>query len=80
MIYLLGTLRGRVLSGCLAQLGEHRLYTAGVRGSSPLTSTTKTSNPNRTGRIAKRPNAVDCKSIPSGSVVQIHLRPPFLGV
>lgn len=25
--------------GCLAQLGEHRLYTAEVRGSIPLTST-----------------------------------------
>lgn len=31
------------------------------------------------GRIAKWPNAADCKSAPSGSVVQIHLRPP-LGV
>src|SRR5574344_2039756 len=30
------------------------------------------------GRIAKWPNAADCKSAPSGSVVQIHLRPPSL--
>ena len=29
------------------------------------------------GRIAKWPNAADCKSVPSGSMVQIHLLPPF---
>ena len=28
------------------------------------------------GRVAKRPNAADCKSVPSGSVVQIHSLPP----
>ena len=32
------------------------------------------------GRIAKWPNAADCKSVPSGSMVQIHLLPPlYLG-
>ena len=32
------------------------------------------------GEYATRLNAADCKSVPSGSVVQIHLRPPyFLG-
>ena len=29
------------------------------------------------GRIAKWPNAADCKSVPSGSMVQIHLPPPL---
>ncbi len=32
-------LNKRVSHGCLAQLGEHRLYTAGVGGSIPSTST-----------------------------------------
>ena len=30
------------------------------------------------GKIAKRLNAADCKSAPSGSVVRIHFFPPFL--
>ena len=30
------------------------------------------------GRVAKRLNAADCKSAPSGSVVRIHFFPPFL--
>ena len=30
------------------------------------------------GEYAKRLNAADCKSVPSGSVVQIHLPPPLL--
>ena len=32
------------------------------------------------GQIAKRLNAADCKSVPSGSVVQIHLYPPFMPI
>ena len=42
-------------------------------GSSPISGTTLF------GGIAKWPNAADCKSVPSGSMVQIHLPPPFLG-
>ena len=45
--------------GSLAQLGEQRPYKAWVVGSSPSTSTIY-------GEIAKRLNAVDCKSIPNG--------------
>lgn len=30
------------------------------------------------GRIAKWPNAADCKSVPTGSMVRLHLLPPFL--
>ena len=41
-------------------------------GSSPISGTTLF------GGIAKWPNAADCKSVPSGSMVQIHLPPPFL--
>ena len=61
----------------LSSAGEHRPYKAGVTGSKPVASTTL----KRVvcGRIAKWPNAADCKSAPSGSVVQIHLRPPPLG-
>ena len=33
---------------------------------------------NSHGGIAKRPNAADCKSVPSGSMVRIHLSPPLL--
>ena len=40
MIYYFSALR-KCISGCLAQLGEHRLYTAEVVGSSPITSTIK---------------------------------------
>lgn len=32
------------------------------------------------GEYAKRLNAADCKSVPSGSVVQIHLRPPYISL
>ena len=30
------------------------------------------------GRIAKWPNAADCKSVPNGSMVQIHVPPPLI--
>ncbi len=63
-------------SGCLAQLGEHRLYTARVGGSIPSTSTIIVLHAD-SGGIAKWPNAADCKSVPNGSVVQIRLPPPF---
>ena len=33
---------------------------------------------NNYGGIAKWPNAADCKSVPSGSMVRIHLSPPLL--
>ncbi len=51
-------------SGCLAQLGEHRLYTAEVGGSSPSASTINTQNYQKDGGVAKRLNAADCKSAP----------------
>ena len=52
-------------SGCLAQLGEHRLYTAEVGGSSPSASTRIYAN-YPSGRVAKWLNAADCKSVTSG--------------
>ena len=51
-------------SGCLAQLGEHRLYTAEVGGSSPSASTINTQKLPKDGGVAKRLNAADCKSAP----------------
>jgi hypothetical protein len=54
-------LGGHQKSGCLAQLGEHRPYKAGVGGSSPSASTITS-----VGGVAKRPNADDCKSFPNG--------------
>ena len=65
-------------SGCLAQLGEHRLYTAEVGGSSPSASTINTHN--GLGGVAKRLNAADCKSAPSGSAARICPPPPQVGV
>ena len=56
--------------GGLAQLGEHLPYKQGVSGSIPLTSTILIA-----GKIAKRLNAADCKSAPSGSGVRIPLSP-----
>ena len=41
-------------------------------GSSPISGTTLF------GGIAKWSNAADCKSVPSGSMVQIHLPPPLI--
>ena len=41
-------------------------------GSSPISGTIFY------GGIAKWSNAADCKSVPSGSMVQIHLPPPFV--
>ena len=55
--------------GLIAQLVEHLIEAQGV-GSSILSRTIQ-------GGIAKRPNAADCKSVPSGSEVRI-LFPPFL--
>ena len=67
-------------AGNLAQLVEHLLYTEGVRGSSPLISTIECKiSTGIHGRLAKRLNAADCKSVPSGSVVRIHYCPPWLG-
>ena len=40
-------------------------------GSSPISGTTF-------GGVAKWSNAADCKSVLSGSMVQIHLPPPLL--
>ena len=51
-------------SGCLAQLGEHRLYTAEVGGSSPSASTINAQITTKHGGVAKRLNAADCKSAP----------------
>ena len=65
----------------LSSAGEHRPYKAGVVGSKPTASTIFSGQTKRadgsSGRIAKWPNAADCKSAPSGSVVQIHLHPPL---
>ena len=58
-----------VNNGCLAQLVEHRPYKARVVGSSPSASTIflkKNKLILKHGRVAKWPNAVDCKSIPNG--------------
>ena len=62
--------------GCLAQLGEYRLYTAEVVGSSPSASTKI--DIAKDGGVAKRLNAADCKSAPSGSAVRICPPPPPL--
>ena len=40
-------------------------------GSSPISGTIYF------GRVAKWPNAADCKSVPSGSMVRIHPLPPL---
>ncbi len=64
-------------SGCLAQLGEHRLYTAEVGGSIPSASTSKHLRRSKYGGVAKRLNAADCKSAPSGSAVRICPPPPL---
>ncbi len=60
------------MQGDLAQLGERHPYKVDVTGSSPVVSTISL------GRLAKWPNAADCKSVPSGSVVQIRHLPPLV--
>ena len=54
------------VSGCLAQPGEHHPYKVGVVGSSPSASTKIDSHWLRDGGVAKRLNAADCKSAPTG--------------
>ena len=54
----------------IAQLVEQLTCNQQVVGSSPISGTTY-------GGIAKWSNAADCKSVPSGSMVQIHLPPPL---
>lgn len=63
------------INGCLAQSGECCFYKAKVVGSNPTISTILI-----LGKVAKRLNATDCKSVPSGSVVRIHSFPPLVGV
>ena len=67
--------------GCLAQRESIALTRRGsqvrnLQHPPPKYGQIKRSNSDR-GRIAKWPNAADCKSAPSGSVVQIHLHPPL---
>ena len=64
------------VSGCLAQPGEHHPYKVGVVGSSPSASTKIDSHWLRDGGVAKRLNAADCKSAPTGSAVRICPPPP----
>lgn len=47
----------------LSSAVEHRLYTAEVRGSNPLASTIYSAGNIIVGRVAKWPNAADCKSV-----------------
>ena len=47
-------------------------------GSSPISGTIIIFKKIKFGGIAKWPNAADCKSVPSGSMVQIHLPPPLI--
>ena len=55
----------------IAQLVEQLTCNQQVTGSIPVFGTIN-------GEIAKRLNAADCKSVPSGSVVRIHLSPPLV--
>ena len=55
----------------IAQLVEQLTCNQQVVGSSPISGTIFY------GGIAKWSNAADCKSVPSGSMVQIHLPPPY---
>ena len=48
----LGRLLDSVARGDVAQLGEHRVRIAGVRGSSPLISTTPFSDHRSSGKVA----------------------------
>ena len=56
----------------IAQLVEQLTCNQQVTGSIPVFGTIFF------GRVAKWSNAADCKSVPSGSMVQIHLPPPLL--
>ena len=55
----------------IAQLVEQLTCNQQVGGSSPLSGTISS------GGVAKWLNAADCKSVPQGSVVRIHLSPPL---
>ena len=81
MIYYLSAClkkREKIPVGCLAQLGEHRLYTAEVGGSIPSASTIKVAKL-PAGRVAKWLNAADCKSVTSG-FGSSNLPPPTIKV
>ena len=60
----------------IAQLVEQLTCNQQVVGSSPVSGTIFIMT-NTYGRIAKWLNAADCKSVPSGSMVRIHLLPPL---
>ena len=55
----------------IAQLVEQLTCNQQVTGSIPVFGTIFY------GEIAKRSNAADCKSVPSGSMVRIHFSPPL---
>ena len=59
------------LNAEIAQLVEQLTCNQQVTGSSPVFGTIFF------GGIAKWSNAADCKSVPSGSMVQIHVPPPL---
>lgn len=56
----------------IAQLVEQLICNQQVTGSSPVFGTIFF------GEVAKWLNATDCKSVPSGSMVRIHLSPPLI--
>ena len=68
-------------NGALVQLVRIRACHARGQGFESLNFHHRVQNKYRHihGRLAKRLNAADCKSVPSGSVVRIHYCPPWLG-